>query len=160
MPTPGVKFQQPNGVGGSEDNNDAEDQKKPKDMAPNLTEKITTSSHGDESYSGRKDQKPKENGVVKGGGNQQNDVDRYGEEIESKQNRRTTGTGNIGDGGFSTSKEERQRNQKQEDIQININIRLPSNDSTKMIMTTKAPPPPEDQKKYNKQEPRCCCSIL
>lgn len=37
-----------------------------------MAEKITTSSHGDESYSGRKDQKPEENGVVKGGGNQQN----------------------------------------------------------------------------------------
>lgn len=39
-------------------------------MAPNLTEK-TMSSHGDESYSARKDQKPKENGIVKGEGNQQ-----------------------------------------------------------------------------------------
>jgi hypothetical protein len=42
------------------------------DMAPNLTAEKTTSSHGDESYSGRKDQKPKENGIVRGGGNQQN----------------------------------------------------------------------------------------
>lgn len=79
-------------------------------------------------------------------------MDGYGEEMESKPNKRTTDTENVGDRSFSTSKEERQRNQKQEDIQINIHIRVPNNDPTKMFLTTnKAEPPPADLKRDNKK---------
>jgi hypothetical protein len=53
---------------------------------------------------------------------------------------------NDGDGSFSTSKEERQCNKKQEDIQINIHIRVPNNNPTKMMTTTKAELPSADLK--------------
>ncbi|XP_062147600.1 uncharacterized protein LOC133856562 [Alnus glutinosa] len=116
--TPGVKFQLKNG---REDHTNGD-----------------SPSH--ESSSSAEDQQKKPKDAPRQEDDKRDDVDGYGEEIESNPKKMSAGTENVG-----------QRIQKPEDININIRISVPTIDSTKMIMTTKVVPPPEDPKNDDKK---------